>query len=209
MQEQGCERLLLVPLYPQYAAATTATACDEAFRALMKLRWRPAVRVAPVYFDDPAYIGALAESMRKSLAALDFEPERIIATFHGMPEKYLLWATPIIASARRRRACCATSSAGPASAGSRRSSRASAPILAAAYTDETVGRLAREGSSASPSLRRVLGRCLETLELDRENREIFVHGGGEKFAYLPALNDSEEGVRVIEGVVRRELQGWA
>ena len=85
--ERGCDRILLVPLYPQYAAATTATAADHAFRALMKMRWQPAVRVAPSYHDEPAYIAALAKSMQASLAKLDFEPERIIATFHGMPEK--------------------------------------------------------------------------------------------------------------------------
>jgi ferrochelatase len=212
LQEQGCERLLLVPLYPQYAAATTATACDEAFRALMKLRWQPAVRVAPAYFDDPAYIGALAESMRKSLAALDFEPERIIATFHGMPEKYLLQGDPYHCQCQKTSRLLRDELGWP---GERWlttfQSRFGTDPWLQPYTDETVGRLAREGvkrlALVAPGFS---ADCLETLEeLDRENREIFVHGGGEKFAYLPALNDSEEGVRVIEGVVRRELQGWA
>ncbi len=89
LQRQGCDRLLLVPLYPQYAAATTATACDEAFRALMRLRWQPAVRVAPAYYDDPVYIDAVAASIRAHLAGLDFEPEALIASFHGMPQRYL------------------------------------------------------------------------------------------------------------------------
>src|SRR5262245_6897663 len=89
LQAEGCERLLLIPLYPQYAAATTATACDEAFRALMRLRWQPAVRVAPAYHDDPAYIEALAASIRDHLAGLDFEPEAVLASFHGMPQRYL------------------------------------------------------------------------------------------------------------------------
>lgn len=94
LQAQGCDRILLVPLYPHYAAATTATACDQAFRALMKMRWQPAVRVCPSYHDDPVYIDALARSMKQSLAKLDFEPDKIIATFHGMPEKYLLKGDP-------------------------------------------------------------------------------------------------------------------
>ena len=89
LQREGCDRLLLVPLYPQYAAATTATACDEAFRALMRMRWQPAVRVAPPYYDDPVYIDALAASIRAHLAGLDFEPEALIASFHGMPQRYL------------------------------------------------------------------------------------------------------------------------
>jgi ferrochelatase len=85
----GCDRILLVPLYPQYAAATTATACDEAFRTLMRMRWQPAIRVAPPYYDDPAYVDALASSVLDRLAALEFEPEALIASFHGMPRKYL------------------------------------------------------------------------------------------------------------------------
>ena len=87
---QGCDRLLLVPLYPQYAAATTATACDEAFRALMRLRWQPAVRVAPPYYDDPVYIDAAGRlDSRATSPTLDFEPEALIASFHGMPQRYL------------------------------------------------------------------------------------------------------------------------
>ena len=89
LQREGCDRLLIVPLYPQYAAATTATACDEAFRVLMRMRWQPAVRVAPPYYDDPVYIDALADSIRAHLAGLDFEPEVLIASFHGMPQRYL------------------------------------------------------------------------------------------------------------------------
>ena len=94
LKEQGCDRILLVPLYPQYAAATTATACDEAFRALMKMRWQPAVRTMPSYHDHPVYIDALARSMKKNLDGLDFEPEKIIATFHGMPQKYFMAGDP-------------------------------------------------------------------------------------------------------------------
>ena len=88
LQARGCDRILLVPLYPQYAAATTATACDHAFRALMAMRWQPAVRVVPPYFDAPAYIDAIAASMRAQLARLDFEPEALLMSFHGMPQKY-------------------------------------------------------------------------------------------------------------------------
>src|SRR5215467_6218426 len=89
LQQRGCDRLLLVPLYPQYAAATTASACDEAFRVLMRLRWQPSVRVAPPYYQDPVYIEAIATSIRLALAKLPFVPEAMIASFHGMPRKYL------------------------------------------------------------------------------------------------------------------------
>jgi ferrochelatase len=212
LQRRGCERLLLVPLYPQYAAATTATACDEAFRALMKLRWQPAVRVAPAYFDDPVYIGALADSMHESLAKLDFEPERIVATFHGMPEKYLLAGDPYHCQCQKTSRLLRDELGWPRERWlTTFQSRFGTDVWLQPYTDETVGRLAREGvkrvALVAPGFS---ADCLETLEeLDRENREIFMHGGGERFAYLPALNDSAEGLRVIEGVVRRELQGWA
>ena len=88
LQRAGCDRILLFPLYPQYSAATTATACDKAFDALKTMRWQPAIRVVPPYYDDPAYIEALAASMREQLAALDFEPEIVIASFHGLPQAY-------------------------------------------------------------------------------------------------------------------------
>ncbi len=211
LRGQGCDRILLVPLYPQYAAATTATACDEAFRALIKMRWQPYVRVAPAYYDDPAYIEAVAKSMERDLAKLDFKPEKIIATFHGMPEKYLHQGDPYHCQ------CQKTSRLLRHRLGMSEEnwlttfqSRFGNDVWLQPYTDETVERLAKEGVKnlvlVAPGFS---ADCLETLEeLDGENREIFEHNGGEKFAYLSALNDSEEGLDVVETVVRRELQGW-
>ena len=209
--KSGCDRILLVPLYPQYAAATTATAADEAFRHLMTLRWQPAVRVAPPWHDDPAYIGALADSVRSGLGKLDFEPEAIIATFHGMPQKYLEAGDPYHCQ------CLKTSRLVREALGlstdrwvtSFQSRFGSDPWLQP-YTDETVERMAKAGvkrmALVAPGFS---ADCLETLEeLDVENREIFMEHGGERFAYIPALNDSAEGMRVIEAVVRRELSGW-
>jgi ferrochelatase len=208
---QGCDRILIVPLYPQYAAATTATACDQAFRALMDMRWQPAIRVAPAWHDDPAYINALAESMRRHLAKLDFEPERIIATFHGMPEKYLLQGDPYYCQ------CQKTSRLLRDALGwadtrwlTTFQSRFGNDVWLQPFTDETVKRLAREGvrrlALVAPGF---TADCLETLEeLDVENRHYFMENGGEKFAYLPALNADPEGIAVIEAVARRELQGW-
>jgi protoporphyrin/coproporphyrin ferrochelatase len=211
LQEQGCERILLLPLYPHYAAATTATACDEAFRALMKLRWQPAVRVAPAYFDDPAYIDALAVSMEASLAKLDFEPEIILATFHGMPQKYLDKGDPYHCQCQKTSRLL-RERLGIAKERWRTTfqSRFGNDPWLQPYTDKTVEALGRQGikrlALVAPGFS---ADCLETLEeLDVENREIFMHAGGEKFAYLPALNDSPEGLRVIETIARRELQGW-
>lgn len=211
LQEQGCERILLVPLYPHYAAATTATACDEAFRALMKLRWQPFVRVAPSYQDNPAYIDALARSMQQSLAKLDFEPERIIATFHGMPQRYLMSGDPYHCHCQKTSRLLRERLGIPKEKWltTFQSRFGSEPWLQP-YTDMTVERLAKEGIKklvlVAPGFS---ADCLETLEeLDGENRHIFEDNGGEMFAYLPALNDSLEGMDVIEAITRQELMGW-
>jgi len=207
----GCDRILLVPLYPQYAAATTATAADHAFRALMTMRRQPAVRVAPAYFDDPVYIDRVAGSMRASLAKLDFEPERIIATFHGMPEKYYEKGDPYYPQCLKTSELIRAALSWPADRWlTTFQSRFGNDPWLQPYTDKTVERLASEGikrlALVAPGFS---ADCLETLEeLDGENRHIFEAGGGEKFAYLPALNDSEAGVDVIEAIVRRELSGW-
>lgn len=211
LQEQGCDRILLVPLYPHYAAATSATACDQAFRALMKMRWQPAVRVAPSYHDDPVYIDALARSMTASLAKLDFEPEKIIATFHGMPEKYLLKGDPYHCHCQKTSRLLREKLAiAPDRWLTTFQSRFGNDPWLQPYTDMTVESLARTGTKklvlVAPGFS---ADCLETLEeLDGENRHIFEDNGGEKFAYLPALNDSPEGIDVIEAIVRRELMGW-
>jgi ferrochelatase len=209
--ERGCERILIVPLYPQYAAATTATACDQTFRALMKMRWQPAVRVAPAYHDDPVYIDRLAQSMTASLAKLDFEPERIIATFHGMPVKYFEAGDPYHCQCQKTSRLLRERLGWPAERWiTTFQSRFGTDPWLEPYTDKTVERLAKEGvkriALVAPGFS---ADCLETLEeLDVENRHIFESNRGERFAYLPALNASAEGVDVIEAVVRRELSGW-
>ena len=211
LKEQGCDRILLVPLYPHYAAATTATACDQAFRALMKMRWQPAVRIAPSYYDDPAYIDALARSMTSNLAKLDFEPEKIIATFHGMPEKYLQKGDPYHCQCQKTsRLLRDKLGIAPDRWLTTFQSRFGNDPWLQPYTDITVERLAKEGvkrlALVAPGFS---ADCLETLEeLDGENRHIFEDNGGERFAYLAALNDSPEGIDVIEAIVRRELMGW-
>jgi len=211
LMDQGCDRILLLSLYPQYAAPTSATANDQAFRALMTMRWQPAVRVAPPYHDDPAYISALADSIRGSLAKLDFEPEVILCSFHGMPKEYLLKGDPYhcqcaktwrllreeLGLSKERMQLTFQSRFGPAE-------------WLQPYTDKTVEALAKAGTKSLAIVAPGFSAdCLETLEeLDVENREIFLHNGGKDFAYLPCLNDSDEGMRVITAVVKRELMGW-
>ena len=209
--DQGCDRILLVPLYPQYSAATSATACDHAFRALMRMRWQPSVRVSPPYHDDPVYIDALVSSMKGELAKLPFEPEVILVSFHGVPKEYLLKGDPYHCQCVKTWRLMREAFGWPADR-FRMSfqSRFGTAEWLQPYTDKTVQALAESGvkrmAIVAPGFS---ADCLETLEeLNGENREIFMHHGGEQFAYLPCLNDSPDGMRVIQAVVERELQGW-
>ncbi|MBN8978220.1 MAG: ferrochelatase [Rhizobiales bacterium] len=208
---QGCDRILVVPLYPQYSAATSATVCDEAFRVLRALRAQPTLRVSPPYYDDPVYIDALAASIKTHLATLSFEPEKILASFHGMPQKYIDKGDPYYDQ------CVATTEAlrtrlGP-NAGKLMltfQSRFGFDPWLQPYTDKTVEKLAKDGvrrlAVITPGFS---ADCLETLEeIAQENAEIFRHNGGEQFSFIPCLNDSEGGMDVIRQLVLRELQGW-
>jgi ferrochelatase len=208
---QGCDRLLVVPLYPQYSAATSATVCDEVFRVLGDMRAQPTLRVTPPYYDDPDYIEALAVSIDSHLATLPFQPEIIVASFHGMPQKYIDKGDPYQAQ------CVATTDALRRRMGLDDKkllltfqSRFGFDEWLQPYTDKTVEQLGRDG------VRRIAvitpgfsADCLETLEeIAQENAEIFKHAGGEQFAAIPCLNDSEAGMDVIRQLVLRELQGW-
>jgi ferrochelatase len=211
MQAAGCDRILLFPLYPQYAAATTATVCDKAFETLAKMRWQPALRVAPAYFDEPVYIEALAASVEQSLAALPFKPEVILASFHGMPEDYLRKGDPYHCQcAKTARLLRERLKLDGDQLMLTFQSRFGPAEWLKPYTDETVKALARRGvknlAVITPGFS---ADCLETLEeIAMENADIFRQAGGENFAAIPCLNDSPGGMAVIRDVVARELQGW-
>ena len=208
---QGCDRLLVVPLYPQYSAATSATVCDEVFRVLGRMRAQPTLRVTPPYYDDPNYIEALAVSIHAQLAGLPFKPEVIVASFHGMPQEYVDKGDPYQAQ------CVATTEALRRRIGLDASkllltfqSRFGFDEWLKPYTDKTMERLAKQGvrriAVVTPGFS---ADCLETLEeIAQENAEIFKHNGGEQFAFIPCLNDSDPGMDVIRQLVLRELQGW-
>lgn len=211
LQAAGCDRILLVPLYPQYCAATSATVCDKAFDALKAMRWQPTLRVAAPYFDDPAYIEALAASTRDSLSKLDFVPDVILASFHGIPQDYFDKGDPYFCHcAKTTRLLREALGLNPDQLRMSFQSRFGGAQWLKPYTDETVTTLAREGvkklAVITPGF---AADCLETLEeIGVENAEYFHEAGGEKFAALPCLNDTEDGVRVLEAVARRELMGW-
>jgi ferrochelatase len=208
---QGCDRILVVPLYPQYSAATSATVCDEVFRVLTTMRAQPTLRVSPPYYEDPDYIEALAVSIDAHLKTLPFVPELIVASFHGMPQKYVDKGDPYQAH------CIATTDALRKRMGLDASkllltfqSRFGFDEWLQPYTDKTMERLGKEGvrriAVVTPGFS---ADCLETLEeIAQENAEIFKHNGGEQFSFIPCLNDSDPGMDVIRQLVLRELQGW-
>jgi ferrochelatase len=211
LQRAGCDRILIVPLYPQYSAATSATVADKAFDALKTMRWQPAVRIAPPWHDDPVYIDAVAAALEAELAKLPFTPEVILASFHGVPKDYLTKGDPYHChcqkTARLLRARLGLSEARFMLTFQ---SRFGTAEWLQPYTDMTVKALAERGvKSLAIVAPGFTADCLETLEeLAGENAEIFHHHGGENFAAIPCLNDSAAGMQVIAHIVQRELKGW-
>ncbi|GAB5429143.1 MAG: ferrochelatase [Devosia indica] len=211
MQAAGCQKILLVPLYPQYSATTTATANDKAFDALKTMRWQPAVRTAPAYFDDPKYIETLGNSIRDGVAALDFEPDVVITSYHGMPVEYLQRGDPYHCQ------CYKTTRLVREYLGWDKDrlmvtfqSRFGPTEWLQPYTDKTLEALPGQGKKKVAILAPAFSAdCIETLEeIAMGGKDSFMEAGGEKFAYIPCLNASPGGMDFIESMVRRELAGW-
>lgn len=211
MMDEGCTRIVMFPLYPQYSATTTATVNDKFFESLMKMRFQPAVRTIPPYHDEPVYIDALANSIESHLATVDFEPEVVIASYHGIPQSYFQNGDPYhchcmktsrllrqrLGWDEKKLMTCFQSRFGPEE-------------WLQPYADKTVEKLAQEGVKSiavfNPGF---VSDCLETLEeIAGEASEIFHEAGGENFTHIPCLNDTDDGMNVIETMVRRELSGW-
>ena len=211
LQEQGCDRILVVPLYPQYAAATTATVADKTFDALKEMRWQPAVRIAPPWHDDPVYIDALARALQTEIPELAREPDTLNAAVHGVPLEYLLKGDPYYCQCvKTARLLCEHLGMSEEKLRLTFQSRFGRAEWLQPYTDKTVEALAKAGvknlAVVTPGF---VADCLETIEeIGMENAHIFREHGGENFAAIPCLNDSEAGIRVLRHVVERELSGW-
>lgn len=211
LRQAGCTRILLLPLYPQYAAATTATACDEAFRALMEMRWQPAFRTAPPWHDEPAYIEALARSVRQHLAGLDWEPEVLLASFHGVPKRYLDLGDPYHCHCAKTARLLREALGWPEDRFVLSfQSRFGREEWLRPYTDEEFARLGREGVKRLAVITPGFSAdCLETLEeIAITGEEQFTAAGGEHFSFVPSLNDAPEHLDLLAALVRRELGGW-
>ncbi len=208
MKAAGCERILLAPLYPQYCAATTATANDKAFAYLAGLRWQPAIRTLPPYYDDSLYIDALAEDLETSLAALDFTPDAIVASFHGMPKRTLQLGDPYHCHCQKTARLLSEKTGRDLTIAFQ--SRFGPQKWLGPATDETLVALAQAGKTKvaifAPGFS---ADCLETLEeLSIRGRESFEEAGGTHFAYLPCLNDGPAGLAMLRALLARELEGW-
>jgi len=208
MKDKGCERILLAPLYPQYCAATTATANDAAFAALAAMRWQPALRTLPPYHDDPAYIAALKVDLERQLAALDFTPDRLLLSFHGMPKRTLQLGDPYHCHCRKTARLLGEAMTIAVDVAFQ--SRFGPAKWLEPATDDTLKAYPAQGVSkvaiAAPGFS---ADCLETIEeLGIRGREDFLAAGGTHFARLECLNDSDAGMAMLDTLVCRELAGW-
>lgn len=211
MQAQGCEKILFFPLYPQYASPTTATANDQAFRTLMKLKWQPALRTVPAYFDEPRYIEALANSVREAYQAAASRPEVLVASYHGVPKRYLLEGDPYHCQCQKTTRLLREALGWEGDTiQTAFQSQFGPEEWVGPQTVDHVAELARQGKKhiavISPAFS---ADCVETLEeIEEEIRDSFLEAGGETFTYIPCLNDREDHIEALLTVIRRELSGW-
>lgn len=208
MKDEACHRILLAPLYPQYCAATTATANDAAFAGLARMRWQPAVRTLPPYHDDPLYISALKEDLERQLASLDFEPQRLLLSFHGMPQRTLELGDPYHCHCQKTARLLGEAMgldvdiAFQSRFGRAKWLEPATDAVLKAYPGRGVTKVAIAAPGFSAD-------CLETLEeLGIRGRDDFLAAGGTHFARLDCLNDGDAGIALLERLVRRELEGW-
>ncbi len=206
MQKKGCEKLIILPLYPQYASPTSATVCDEVFRVLMKMRWQPSIQIIPHYESEPLYIDALVNSINKKLSEIDWSPDIIVASYHGIPEKYFKKGDPYhcycqkttrLISEKFNKIKLITTF----------QSRFGPQEWLKPYTDKTLEKLPSEGIKKvlviSPGF---ASDCVETLEeISIQGKESFEKFGGEKFEFVPCLNDNVDHIKLLEYLVRKNL----
>ncbi|MCS2609490.1 ferrochelatase [Halomonas dongshanensis] len=211
LQQKGCKRIVFFPLYPQYGSPTTATANDEAFRALMKMKWQPALRTVPAYFEHSAYQQALASSIEEAYASFDERPTKLVMSYHGVPERYLLEGDPYHCQCQKTtRLLRERLGFDEAEVDTAFQSQFGPEKWVGPQTVEHVAALARQGhrhiAIASPAF---AADCVETLEeIQEEIRDSFIAAGGETFSYIPCLNDRDDHIQALVAIAGDELAGW-
>ncbi len=212
MIEAGCRRILFFPLYPHYAGATSATANDQFFRALMDVKWMPTVRTVPAYFEHPLYIDALAASVETAYAAAEQRPDLLIASYHGMPKRYLIQGDPYHCQCQKTTRLLQERLGWD-------DTQIKTTFQSVFGPEEwlrpyTVQEVARQASEEGKSKIAVIAPafsadCIETLEeIQEEIRESFEHAGGEQFTYIPCLNDQDAHIKALTAIAETELAGW-
>ncbi|MDC1283730.1 ferrochelatase [Amylibacter sp.] len=211
LKDQGVEKLVFFPLYPQYAGPTTATANDEAFRTLMKMNWQPSIRTVPAYFDNPLYINALANSVKKKYKSLEKKPDILVCSYHGVPVRYLMEGDPYHCQCQKTtRLLKEALGWEDTDIKTTFQSKFGPEKWLQPYTVEEVARLAEGGKKniaiMSPAFS---SDCVETLEeINEEIFESFEEAGGEIFTYIECLNDSDDHIKMMMGILKNELSGW-
>ena len=212
LKEEGCERIVFFPLYPQYSAPTTATANDQAFRTLMKMNWQPSIRTVPAYYDHPLYIDALAQSVEKAYAAADFEPDILVTSYHGVPIRYLMEGDPYHCQCQKTtRLLKERLGWADDKIKTTFQSKFGPEEWLQPYTVEEVARLPEEDSKKKIAIMAPAfsSDCVETLEeINEEIFESFEEAGGEEFLYIPCLNDDDAHVKMMSEIIKNEAQGW-
>ena len=208
---RGCTRIMFFPLYPQYSATTTATACDALYEALKPLKWQPSVRTVEPYFGNEGYIAALASSINSTYRQLSFQPEVLIASYHGLPKRYLTEGDPYHCHCQKTTRLLVEqlgSNFNPVITSFQ--STFGKEIWLQPYTINEVKRLAQEGvKNLAVVCPGFSSDCIETLEeIKMEVREEFEANGGENFAYIPALNDKDDHCEMLYQIILENLGGW-
>ncbi|MGC1260637.1 MAG: ferrochelatase [Jannaschia helgolandensis] len=211
LQEAGCDRIVFFPLYPQYAGATSATANDQFFRALMKLKWQPSSRTVPAYFEDPRYIEALAQSVERAYAAATDKPDILVCSYHGVPKRYLMEGDPYHCQCQKTTRLLRERLGWDAAAITTTfQSKFGPEEWLKPYTVEEVARLAEAGKKKIAVIAPAFSAdCIETLEeINEEIKESFEDAGGESFTYIPCLNDDDTHIDALSDIIDDNLSGW-
>jgi len=206
LKKNGCENIIILPLYPQYAAATTATVCDEVYRTLMKMRWQPSLQIVPHYESEPLYVSALVKSIEEKIETISWKPDLIIASYHGIPKKYFDKGDPYHCYCHKTTRLIKEKFS-KIEIQTTFQSRFGPQEWLTPYTDKTLESLSAKGIKnllvICPGF---ASDCVETLEeINILGRETFLKNGGEKFDFIPCLNDSSEHIKLFENLVKKYL----
>ena len=206
LHKKGCEHLLILPLYPQYAAATTATVCDEVYRTLMSMRWQPSLKIIPHYESHPLYIEALVNSINKKIGEINWKPDLILASYHGIPQKYFDKGDPYHCYCHKTTRLI-TEKFNNIEVKTTFQSRFGPQEWLQPYTDKTLEKLPKEGKKNVLAICPGFSSdCVETLEeILIQGKESFMESGGENFDMVPCLNDSDDHIKLINNLILRSI----